>query len=140
MSVPTQGWLAYTDGASRGNPGLAGAGIYMIAPDGTEHRLFRFLGTKTNNQAEYEAMIIALEALIEHKAQTATIRADSELMVKQMNGIYRVKNDNVIPLFKRATELRKNFTSLTFEHVRREFNKNADQLANVAIDESADGL
>lgn len=136
MTTAQDTWIAYTDGACRGNPGLSGAGVLLISPDEREFRLHRFLGTKTNNQAEYEAMIFALESLIEHKARHVTVRADSELMVKQMNGIYRVKNDNVIPLFRQATALRSYFDKVQFEHVRREFNKVADQLANLAIDDA----
>ena len=136
MASSQEQWIAYTDGACRGNPGKSGAGVLLISPEGQEFRLYQFLGTKTNNQAEYEAMIYALESLLQHNAKQVLLRADSELMIKQMNGIYRVKNDNVIPLFQKANQLRSKFNTIEFEHVRREFNKTADQLANLAIDDA----
>lgn len=129
-------WIAYTDGASRGNPGIAGCGAHIISPQQEEHGFKRFLGTKTNNQAEYEAVILALEHLTRFKADHVTIRADSELMVKQMNGEYKVKNSNILPLYTQVKDLTKNFTTIHFEHVRREFNKEADKLANEAIDDT----
>lgn len=128
-------WHAYTDGACRGNPGPSGCGALLIAPDGKKFPYKKFIGTKTNNQAEYEAMILALEMLIEHKAQKAHLRADSELMIRQLKGIYKVKNANIIPLFAKAKELIKKIPHIDFEHVLREKNKDADQLANEAIDE-----
>lgn len=127
-------WTAFTDGASRGNPGLAGCGVLLIAPDGTEFPYKKFLHEVTNNQAEYQGLILALNELIKHKAQHVLIKADSELMVRQMNGIYRVKNENILPLFAEAVKLSKQFQEIKFEHVLREKNKVADKLANLAID------
>lgn len=132
MSNP---WIAYTDGASRGNPGLAGCGVHIVAPDGSEYNFKVFLGEKTNNQAEYQALILALKELIRLKANNALVRADSEFMIRQMLGIYRVKNEKIIPLYQEAKTLAAAIPSLGFEHVRREFNKVADRLANEAIDE-----
>jgi len=128
-------WIAYTDGASRGNPGLSGCGVHILAPDGSEHHFKLFLGEKTNNQAEYQALILALKELVRMKAGKALVRADSEFMIRQMTGQYRVKNEKIIPLYQEAKTLAAAIPSLNFEHVRREFNKVADQLANESIDE-----
>lgn len=128
-------WLAYTDGACRGNPGLSGCGVHVIAPDGKEYEFKIFIGTKTNNQAEYQALIVALEELTKLRADNVLVRADSEFMVKQMLGLYKVKNAGIIPLYQRAKVLAAAFSTIRFEHVRREFNTVADRLANEAIDE-----
>lgn len=124
----------YVDGASRGNPGLAGAGAVFKDSEGTVVRsLTRYLGVVTNNVAEYEALILALE---EAAPLTDRVRvfADSELMVKQIKGIYRVKNEGLKGLYAIATKLIEGFSSFEISHVRREFNSEADQLANEAID------
>lgn len=134
----SENWIAYTDGASRGNPGLSGVGVHLIGPEGEEDHLYEFLGEQTNNQAEYKAMILALKTLAERKVPSVLLRADSELMVKQMRGEYRVKNERIIPLHKEASALVSQFKSVTFEHVRRNDNKVADRLANQAIDERDD--
>lgn len=128
-------WLAYTDGASRGNPGPAGCGVEILSPDGRRFLTKAFLGKKTNNQAEYEAVILALKELGRLAARIVLIRADSQLLVKQMNGEYQVKNANILPLYHRVRELCEGFGRVRFEHVRREDNKPADRLANEAIDE-----
>lgn len=106
-----------------------------MAPDGGVLEFKKFLGQKTNNQAEYEAMLLALGELVKHGAKRVTLRADSELMIKQMRGEYRVKNAHIVPLYGKACELTKQFLEVHFEHVRREFNSEADRLANDAIDE-----
>lgn len=130
-------WVAYTDGASRGNPGLSGIGVHVRSPEGKEFHCKNFLGEKTNNQAEYEAMLLALAFLSEKSASQVLLRADSELMIKQMRGEYRVKNENIVPLYQKARQWCDKFVSVRFEHVRREMNKVADRLANEAIDERA---
>jgi ribonuclease HI len=109
--------------------------VYICAPDGEEIYRKKFLGEKTNNQAEYEAMLLALEELCAQKATHVLLRADSELMIKQMRGEYRVKNENIVPLYQKARQNCDSFGSVRFEHVRRELNKVADRLANEAIDE-----
>jgi ribonuclease HI len=131
----TKLWTAYTDGASRGNPGLAGCGALITSPDGREFPFKKFLGERTNNYAEYQALILALGELGKLGAETALIRADSEFMIKQMRGEYKVKNANIIPLYQEAKRLAASIPMIKFEHVRREFNKDADRLANEAIDE-----
>jgi ribonuclease HI len=124
-----------TDGASRGNPGLAGAGV--IIKDRRGHQLkhiAEFLGSMTNNQAEYRALIIGLEAAAEYEPERVTVRMDSELAVKQMNGLYKVRHPEILPLFLRASELAQALPDVTFVHVPREENPGADRVANLAID------
>ena len=126
----------HTDGASRGNPGDA-AFAYVIARDGKPPiEEADCLGQMTNTQAEYTALIRALEHALELGAHhRLLIHSDSELMVKQMNGQYRVKNEELRDLYEQACALRRRFDGpVTIRHVRREQNKRADQLCNEAID------
>jgi ribonuclease HI len=129
--------VLYTDGASRGNPGLAGAGILVTAADGTELAARAvFLGECTNNAAEYQALLLGLEAALPLAPGKLTIRMDSELIVRQLNGQYRVKSPDLLPLYQRAVAFLRQFKVVQVEHVRREFNSRADRLANQAIDEA----
>lgn len=128
-------WLAYTDGASRGNPGQSGAGVLLVSPEEKEYKYKLYLGEVTNNQAEYQALILALQELVKHQAQKVLVRADSELMIKQLLGVYKVKNERIKPLYAKVQDLLKFLPQVQFEHVRREYNKIADRLANEAIDE-----
>lgn len=128
--------VAFTDGAARGNPGPAGAGVYMKVGD-KEHRFHRYLGETTNNQAEYAALLLALEEAANLGVTHLQIFADSELMVKQVNGEYKVKNAGLKPVFAEAKERIAGFTDFEIAHVRREQNSEADSLANQAIDEQA---
>lgn len=131
----TRNLIMETDGAARGNPGMAGAGIIIKDEHGrTLDTIGRFLGVTTNNQAEYQALIIGLEAIKRFHPAGVTVRSDSELMVKQMNGQYRVRHPEIIPLYSRAVELMAELPSVTFQHVSRERNRGADGVANVAID------
>jgi ribonuclease HI len=124
----------YTDGASRGNPGLAGAGFVIYSESGeTIKKGKKFLGKKTNNEAEYLALILALKSLSENKC-TLNIFSDSELMVKQLNGEYKVKNEKLKPLFNEVQKLLENI-NYKISHIKRDKNKIADKLANEAIDE-----
>lgn len=127
-------WILYSDGASRGNPGLSGAGAFLTSETGEEVELTQFLGIKTNNQAEYEALLLGLTDLVKRNATDVEIRADSEFMIKQLKGEYKVKHENIIPLYKKAKELISNFKTTRFTHVPREQNKIADRLSNEAID------
>lgn len=132
--------VAYTDGGSRGNPGVSGAGVYIQ----DEHKVVlkevsKFLGIGTNNRAEYEAVIIALTTIAkmlgEQKGDAhIEIRLDSELVQRQMNGVYRVKSPELRIQYEKICALRKKFASVSFTHVRREYNKEADRLANEAMD------
>ncbi len=128
-------YFLYTDGAARGNPGPAGAGAYICTEDGeVVAEIAEYLGETTNNVAEYKGLIFGLQKLLEIGAQDVEIRADSELMVKQLNGQYRVKHPNLIPLFREAKALLQRIKSVRIQHVRREMNKEADRLSNEAID------
>jgi ribonuclease HI len=122
------------DGGSRGNPGPAGIGVVITASDGTPLvTLGRFLGTATNNVAEYTALVVGLEQLAGLGARRIVIRGDSELIIKQMRGEYRVKNPGLRPLYEKAKSLLAKFESSRFEHHFRESNEMADKLANLAM-------
>lgn len=128
-------WTVYSDGASRGNPGLASYGAVVIDPAGNEvERISQPIGVATNNVAEYGGLLAGLESAYEHGARRVEVRMDSELIVRQALGRYRVKSPGLIPLFEKLTELRGRFDRVTFVHVPRERNKVADALANQALD------
>jgi probable phosphoglycerate mutase len=132
-------YTAFVDGASRGNPGLAGAGVFILGPDGKPYkRLKKFLGSATNNVAEYSALVTALESALRFGICKLRVRADSELVVKQVKGLYRVKSPDLKPLYNRVKELAAKLDSFEIAHVRREGNAAADQLANEAIDTRPD--
>lgn len=127
--------IIHTDGGARGNPGPAGLGVYITDEEGTvvmEHS--RYLGVKTNNQAEYLAVVDALEHATQLGAEEVDLFLDSELIVKQMQGVYRVKNRELAALFVRVWNLSTGFKKVRYTHVRREKNKDADRLVNEAID------
>lgn len=127
----------YTDGAARGNPGPAGAGWVIFDVAGkVVVKDFRYLGETTNNQAEYQALLSALQKAVELGATEVKVYADSELMVKQLKGEYKVKNEGLKPLFQQAIKLLCHFESSSIDYVRRESNAIADALANQAIDQS----
>lgn len=125
----------YIDGASRGNPGRSGAGILIRETKGSIHRLKRYLGILTNNQAEYEALINALKAAKGLKKNHLMIYSDSLLLVSQINGNWRTRNPNILALSKKARSLIKGFKHVEVHHIPRELNREADRLANAAIDE-----
>ena len=123
--------IANIDGGSRGNPGPAAYGAYI--QHGAEIvELKGFIPLATNNIAEYNGLLHALRWAVATGISTLHVRADSELLVKQMKGVYRVKNEGLIPLFDEATSLVRQLGKVTFEHVRRELNKDADRLCNEA--------
>jgi ribonuclease HI len=127
--------VAYIDGGARGNPGPAGYGVRIEAADGTlVDELHGGLGIATNNVAEYNGLLAALQWAIDHQQRRVQIRADSELLVKQMRGEYKVKNAGLQPLHARARLLAAQLDQVKFEHVRREFNKEADRLSNLGMD------
>ena len=127
--------VAYIDGGARGNPGPAGYGVRIEAPDGTlVDELHGGVGVATNNVAEYNGLLAALQWALDHRETKVQIRADSELLVKQMRGEYRVKNAGLQPLHARARLLVNQLDQVRFEHVRREFNKEADRLSNLGMD------
>jgi probable phosphoglycerate mutase len=128
---------ANVDGGSRGNPGPAGYGVRIEREDGTVVELKESLALATNNVAEYNGLLAALRWAIEHGVTALHIRSDSELLVKQMKGEYRVKSPGLVPLYDEARALVRQIGRVRLEHVRREFNKEADRLANEAMDEAA---
>jgi ribonuclease HI len=121
---------AYIDGGSRGNPGEAGIGVYF--PDVV--RIAEYLGTGTNNFAEYSALLAALRFAVFSHCEELEVFADSELVVKQIKGEYQVKNEGIRPLYDSAIRWIKLIPSFSISHVRRENNKEADKLANLAMD------
>jgi len=128
--------IIYTDGGARGNPGPAGVGVAVY----DEHKNLlkeykKYLGTATNNQAEYEAVILALEKAKELKATEIDFFLDSELVVSQLKGEYKVKNKDLGSLFVRVWNLTQGFHKVKYHHVPREENKVADKLVNLAIDQ-----
>lgn len=131
----------YTDGGARGNPGPAGIGAVVQAFDETiqEYRTVRavkrYLGETTNNQAEYRALVAALEAATELGATEVECFLDSELVVRQLTGEYRVRDKDLAPLFLKVWNLGTGFQKISYQHIRREYNKEADKLVNEAIDE-----
>lgn len=129
--------VAHIDGGSRGNPGPAGYGVHIEQPDGGVVELKEALGTATNNVAEYRGLIAALVWAGQHGIGTLHVRSDSQLLVRQMRGEYRVKHPGLQPLHDEARRLVRQIGRVTFEHVRREHNKDADRLANEAMDEAA---
>lgn len=132
---PVQAFLN-TDGASRGNPGPAGAGAVLMDPDEKPiAKLRRYLGRTTNNQAEYQALLMGLEEALARGVKNLNVRLDSELIVKQINGAYQVKHPDLKPLYQKAKSLLKQFDHAQVSHVRRHLNSLADQLANEAIDQ-----
>jgi ribonuclease HI len=132
---------AYIDGGARGNPGPAGYGVQIQSADGQiVAELHGGLGIATNNVAEYNGLLAALTWAVEHGERRLRIRADSELLVKQMRGEYKVKNSGLQPLYARARLLTTRLDSVVFEHVRREFNKEADRLSNLGMDEAEAAL
>ena len=128
-------WTVYADGASRGNPGPASIGATIIDPSGAEaHTVSRRIGRATNNEAEYQAAIAGLEVALAAGARNVHLKMDSELVVRQLEFRYRVRNDRLKPHFARLLDLRRRFGSFRVESVPRALNKRADQLANLALD------
>jgi ribonuclease HI len=128
---------AYIDGGARGNPGPAGYGVRIEDENGNLlEELHGGIGIATNNAAEYNALLAALRWAVEHGYRKVRIRADSELLVRQMRGEYKVKHPGLRPLYVRARLLVMELDDVTFEHVRREMNKEADRLSNLGMDES----
>ena len=124
-----------TDGGARGNPGPAAFGYVLETEDGTILAAHgERIGVATNNVAEYSALVAGLERALELGVDELEVVSDSELLVKQMRGEYRVKNAGLLPLVEEARALIRRIGAVKFEHVRRELNKDADRLANEAMD------
>ncbi len=138
MKDETLSVVAYSDGASRGNPGPASVGAVVYDEAGAELRLIsQALGFATNNQAEYQGAIAAVEAALDLGASAVELRMDSELIVRQLEGRYRVRNLKLRPLFEQLQALRGRFQRFAVRHVPREDNRVADRLANDALDREA---
>ncbi len=133
-------FTANIDGAARGNPGPASYGVVIRRPDGAvAAELKKYIGRSTNNVAEYYALIAALDYAAAHGIRALRIESDSELLVNQMRGRYKVRSADLRPLFERARKLAHGITSFAVEHVPRERNRDADALANEALDAHGDG-
>ena len=134
--------VIYADGAARGNPGPAGIGVVIEDERGRVLKeVSQFVGRKTNNQAEYMALIQGLEVAAEYQAEAIQIRLDSELLVRQLRGEYKVKSPLLKPLRNQAQKLLAEYKVVGIEHIEREYNRAADRLANRAIEAAPlDGL
>lgn len=128
-------YIVYTDGASRGNPGPSAIGVLVTDAEGTVlRRLGKRIGRATNNQAEYRAFIVGLEAALGLGAEVVKVYLDSELAVRQVKGYYRVRNPGLRPLFNRVISLSKKFSAFDIAAIPRAENRVADALANAALD------
>jgi len=142
-SVPAVGTIRiFCDGGSRGNPGPAAIGAVVlnadVDPPEVVASISETIGVATNNVAEYQALIRALEVAAPLGAERVEVRADSQLIVRQLEGRYRVKHAGLLPLYERARALLRPYREIDLEHVRREHNVEADMLVNAALD-AADG-
>lgn len=129
----------FTDGACSGNPGPAAIGVVIKNQNKTIKEISRSIGQGTNNIAEYSALIHGLKAALELKADELLVRTDSELMYKQIIGDYKVKHENIKPLFEEVKNLVGGFKQVEFKHVPREQNSEADKLACLGLKTSQDG-
>lgn len=137
MSEADDEWLLMVDGAARGNPGHAGCGAVILDGKGAiVQELSRYLGECTNNVAEYEGLLMGLAAVLKLGKKRIRVQSDSQLLVRQLNGAYRVKNEKLKPLFLKATTLLRQFESYRILYVPRELNRLADRLANKGIDDA----
>ncbi|WP_448874065.1 ribonuclease HI family protein [Desulfobulbus propionicus] len=134
-----RGCRLFTDGASRGNPGRAGAGAVLLAPAGEEMSArSEYLGICTNNVAEYRALLLGLDEALRHGCEELVIALDSELIVRQIQGRYKVKNETLLPLFQQVQQRLSRLRKWSIMHVPRAQNSRADQLANRGIDDRDD--
>ncbi|HCU24459.1 MAG TPA: ribonuclease H [Deltaproteobacteria bacterium] len=135
MSLRGKHLILYADGGARGNPGPAGAGAYLEDESGRAvARIYKYLGETTNNVAEYSALIFGLKEAQRRSAETVAIRMDSQLVVRQVLGEYKVKEPRLQKLHQQVSALLEGFGSFRIEHIPREENQEADKLANLAID------
>jgi ribonuclease HI len=122
------------DGASRGNPGPAGIGAVIFHNGKEIWASCQYIGTKTNNQSEYSALILGLQEALTRDIKCIHVYGDSQLVINQINGIYKVKNPGLQELYQEVQRLKAEFETIVFTHIYREFNKRADHLSNVALD------
>jgi probable phosphoglycerate mutase len=129
---------AYFDGGARGNPGPAGWGVHIVGDNGEVlAELSGALGIATNNVAEYHGLIAALQWAVDHELTALAVKGDSQLLIEQMRGNYKVKNEGLKPLYLKARLLVMQIGNVMFEHVRREQNRDADRLSNLGMDANA---
>jgi len=131
--------IMHCDGACSGNPGKSGIGVVIYLPDdrspegGVTYRISEYIGVATNNIAEYTAFVRGIEKVRSLGVKRVSAFMDSELLVRQLTGVYQVKNKNLIPLWKKAKHILRDFEDFTITHVRREMNREADMLARDAV-------
>ncbi len=131
---PKPEYLLQFDGCSKGNPGLAGAGAVIFNYEKEIWGASKFVGSKTtNNEAEYNGLIMGLEKALDLGIKELAVEGDSLLVIKQMNGEFKVKSENLYTLYNNAKELEKKFNSITFNHIYRSSNKRADELSNLCL-------
>ncbi len=124
----------YVDGAARGNPGPAGIGVVLKDGPKIVEEIGAYIGKTTNNMAEYLALIRGLEEVLIRGFKSASFFSDSELLVKQLNGEYKVKHDNLVPLHYHVLTLIDRMKDFSIKHVKRDLNEHADRMANEGID------
>jgi len=135
---PSSEYVLNFDGASKGNPGLSGAGM-VIYKNGLEiWSSCKFIGYKTNNQAEYSGLIFGLKGALDLKITNLSVLGDSLLVINQVTGLYKVKSDSLLELHKEVIDLKSQFNFIEFNHVYRENNKRADELSNLALENIGD--
>lgn len=128
---------AYFDGGARGNPGPAGFGVHIVDDNGQVlAEIAQAIGVATNNVAEYRGLLAALQWAVDHGLTALHVRGDSLLLIQQMRGVYRVKNEGLLPLHRKARDLSASIGQVTFEHVPRDRNKQADRLSNLGMDQN----
>lgn len=128
-------YVLYFDGCSKGNPGLGGAGAVLYKDDVEVWGASQVVGTKvTNNIAEYSGLIMGLNEVFTRNIKTLVVRGDSQLVIKQMKGEYKVRSSSLIEYYQQAKLLQRYFDHIMFEHVYRDKNKRADELSNMALD------
>ena len=134
-AAPQSYWVAHIDGGARGNPGPAGYGVVITDQAGSKiAALHEYLGHQTNNYAEYHGLLAALDYALEHGGKALKVVADSELLVKQIRGEYKVKSPTLVELHRRARSLIARLEWFSIQHVLRGGNQEADRLANLAMD------
>ena len=124
----------YTDGGARGNPGPAGIGCIAYDGESTLFTISAYIGETTNNQAEYRALLKGVEKLISLSVKNVECFLDSQLIVNQLNGLYKVRNLDLKPLYDKIIKLTSKFNSISFTHIERSKNKEPDKLVNIALD------
>lgn len=128
-------YILYFDGCSKGNPGPSGIGAVLYNNHNEIWSDSKYIGdNRTNNEAEYSALIFGLEEAIRLKISTISVCGDSLLVINQINGLYKIRNHKLIPLYEKIMLLKQQFTYIDFNHIYRENNKRADQLSNLALD------